>query len=127
MSPDLIRSMTVSRTLRPPHPQHQRSPRGGRCAGRALPSEYVRGGGLNRPSFPQTPQPLFCLSLRIFQQAVRKIPCAVHDAFDTKGIAFQVKEQVAVKRSFYLNAPNVSEFGGLKVADRLKKAGRDRI
>jgi hypothetical protein len=87
----------------------------------------VRGGGLNRPSFLQTPQPLFCLSLRIFQRAVRKIPCAVHDAFDTKGIAFHVKEQVAVKRSFYLNAPNVSEFGGLKVADRLKKAGRDRI
>jgi hypothetical protein len=40
----------------------------------------------------------------------------VHDAFDTKGIAFQVKEQVAVKRSFYLNAPNASEFGGLEVA-----------
>jgi hypothetical protein len=38
----------------------------------------------------------------------------VHDAFDTKGIAFHVKEQVAVKRSFYLNAPNVSEFGGLE-------------
>ncbi|MCX8496533.1 MAG: hypothetical protein ORN51_10165, partial [Akkermansiaceae bacterium] len=51
----------------------------------------------------------------------------MHDAFDTKGIAFHVKEQVAVKRSFYLNAPNVSEFGGLKVADRLKKAGRPTL
>ena len=40
----------------------------------------------------------------------------MHDAFDTKGIAFHVKEQVAVKRSFHLNAPNVSEFGGPKVA-----------
>jgi hypothetical protein len=40
----------------------------------------------------------------------------VHDAFDTKSIAFHIKEQVAVKRSFYLNTTNVSEFGGLKVA-----------
>ena len=40
----------------------------------------------------------------------------MHDAFDTEGIAFHVKEQVAVKRSFHLNTPNVSEFGGLKVA-----------
>jgi hypothetical protein len=40
----------------------------------------------------------------------------VHDAFDTKSIAFHVKEQVAVKRSFQLNTANMSEFGGLKVA-----------
>ncbi len=64
----------------------------------------------------ETPQPLCRLALRIFQQAVRKIPCPVHDAFDTKGIAFHVKEQMADKRSFYLDTPNVSEFGGLKVA-----------
>jgi hypothetical protein len=31
------------------------------------------------------------LSLRIFQQAVGKIPCPVHEAFDTKGIALHVK------------------------------------
>lgn len=40
----------------------------------------------------------------------------MHDAFDTKGIAFHVKEQVAVIRSFQLNTANMSEFGGLKVA-----------
>lgn len=48
--------------------------------------------GLRRDVFvcsyagPRTPQPLCRLSFRIFQQAVRKIPCPVHDAFDTKGI-----------------------------------------
>ncbi len=41
----------------------------------------------------ETPQPLFRLSHRIFQQAVRKIPCPVHDAFDTKGIAFHVRSR----------------------------------
>jgi len=54
---------------------------------------------------------LLCrLALRTLHQAVRKIPCPVHDAFDTKGIAFHVKEQMAVERSFHLNAPHVSEF-----------------
>ena len=58
----------------------------------------------------ETRQLLCRLALRTHHQAVRKIPCPVHDAFDTKGIAFHVKEQMAVERSFHLNAPHVSEF-----------------
>jgi len=38
----------------------------------------------------ERPQSLFALSFGIFQQSFREITCAMHDAFDTQGIAFHV-------------------------------------
>jgi hypothetical protein len=49
----------------------------------------------------ETRQPLFRLSLRIFQYAVRKIPRPVHDAFDTKSIAFHIFQAHAMERAFW--------------------------
>lgn len=49
----------------------------------------------------ETPQPLCRLSFRIFKQPVREIPCPVHDAFDTKGIAFHVFLSHAKERAFW--------------------------
>jgi hypothetical protein len=35
---------------------------------------------------------IFVLPFGIFQQSFRKIPCAMHDAFDSQRITFHIKE-----------------------------------
>jgi len=57
-------------------------------------------------------QPYCRLSFRIFEQPVLQIPSPVHDAFDPKGFAVHVEEQMTVEWFLHLDTANLSEFGG---------------